>query len=112
MVYGARREEKTHHEDVSAREDGGGGGVIITFLLPLPSDLTWVHLSVIPHTVGVYNVLEAGGELVGPVEGGRFHFGWYISQNWGDDGPAALLQWRRYIRYIVSQGSEGDYGPL
>lgn len=52
--------------------------------------LTGVDLAVAAHSVGVHDVLEARGELVGLVVGGRGLLGLHPVEN-GRHGGAALL---------------------
>lgn len=54
--------------------------------------VTWVHLAVVADTVGIYDVLEARGELVGLVEGGRGLLGLHPVEDGGDGGTTLLLE--------------------
>ena len=53
--------------------------------------VTWVDFPVVSDSVGVHDVLEAGGELVGLVEGGRSLFGQHPVQDGGHGGATPLL---------------------
>lgn len=54
--------------------------------------VTWVHLAVVADTVGVYDVLEARGELVGLVEGGRGLLSLHPVEDGRDSGTTLLLE--------------------
>ena len=65
--------------------------------------ITWVYLSVVANTIGIHNVLEARGELVGLVVGGWGLFGLHPVQDGGNSGATLLL--RREIKSLCkSQG--------
>jgi len=54
--------------------------------------VTWVDFPVVSDAVGVHDVLEAGGELVGLVEGGRSLFGQHPVQDGRHSGATPLLK--------------------
>lgn len=54
--------------------------------------LTWVHFSVVSNSIGIYNVLKAGSEFVGSVEGRWLQLGGYVGENRSDGGTTAFLQ--------------------
>lgn len=54
--------------------------------------LTRVDFPIGAHSVGVHNVLEARGELVGPYQGGRRVGGWYTVHKRRDRRAAFPLQ--------------------
>lgn len=77
--------------------------------------VTWVHLAVVADTVGIYDVLEARGELVGLVEGGRGLLGLHPVEDGGDGGTTLLLETkteRQSEKRTQENGQEDTTIPL